>query len=505
MNYIINKYKNYHPSKWEALSFLLIPILIGLLSTIKTDDDIWFILATGKEIVKHGFFKTDPFTIHNNLHIIIQQWSFDVIIYMLYKYTGSIGLYLFTNFINIITIFIIYKFINYIDDNKKVLSVIITFIISILYTFEYLIIRPQIISSLLLILELFILEKYFKTNNKKQLYWLPIISIILINVHASIWPMMICIMIPFILNSFEYKIGKIESKSKEKKPLIIALISIIIVGFINPYGIENMLYLSNSNLKELTDIVIEMSPLNINTSNGLIHIFIIISLYCFYITYKKKIQARHILLLLGTSFIAISSNRGLLFVIITSIYPLAYYLKDYYIKIDNNKHFSFFILSIVLFIIIPFLIIIKSNVISFESKIKDGINMIYNTEKNDIYNIKLYCPYAVCTYAEYIGIKPYIDARAEFFQKKINKKEDIFKEYYYLQENLIYYKDFLDKYKFNYLLVYKKDYLYLNLLHDDEYELIYESYEKTNNKIKESVVKNTDDKIKYYIFKKKKS
>ena len=51
MNYIINKYKNYHPSKWEALSFLLIPIFIGLLSTTKTDDDIWFILTTGKEII----------------------------------------------------------------------------------------------------------------------------------------------------------------------------------------------------------------------------------------------------------------------------------------------------------------------------------------------------------------------------------------------------------------------------------------------------------------------
>ena len=314
---------------------------------------------------------------------------------------------------------------------------------------------------------------------------------------------MICIMIPFILNSFEYKIGKIESKSKEKTPLIIALISIILVGFINPYGIENMLYLSNSNLKELTDIVIEMSPLNINTSNGLIHFFIIISLYCFYITYKKKIQARHILLFLGSSFIAISSNRGLLFVIITSIYPLAYYLKDYYAKTDNNKYFSFFTISIVFFIIMPLIMIIKSNAISFESRIKDGINMIYNTEKNEINNVKLYCPYAVCTYAEYVGIKPYIDARAELFQKKINKKEDIFKEYYYLQEKLIYYKDFLDKYKFNYLLVYKNDYLYSNLLHDDEYELIYESYEKTNNKIKESVVKNTDDKIKYYIFKKK--
>ena len=47
------------------------------------------------------------------------------------------------------------------------------------------------------------------------------------------------------------------------------------------------------------------------------------------------------------------------------------------------------------------------------------------------------CPNPKCNYAEYKGIKVYLDPRAEVFLKKNNKKKDILVEYYKLQSRQI--------------------------------------------------------------------
>ena len=80
-------------------------------------------------------------------------------------------------------------------------------------------------------------------------------------------------------------------------------------------------------------------------------------------------------------------------------------------------------------------------------------------------------------YLEYHGYHPYIDGRAELFLEKNNKEFDYFEEYYDLYTSRIYYKDFLNKYNFNYLVVDQAvdRYLYLSLIHDKDYEIIYES------------------------------
>ena len=63
------------------------------------------------------------------------------------------------------------------------------------------------------------------------------------------------------------------------------------------------------------------------------------------------------------------------------------------------------------------------------------------------------------------------------FLKANNKEFDYFDEYYDLHSSKIYYKDFLNKYDFNYLIVDQNvdRYLYLSLIHDADYKVIYES------------------------------
>ena len=117
MKRIIEKYKNYHPSKLEILSYLFIPIFLGLLRLTNLGEDIWFIINNGRYILNHGFFTIDPFTIHKGLHVVVQQWLPDVIFYKAYDIMGSTGIYIVTQLLNVYIVFIVCKTSNVFNIN----------------------------------------------------------------------------------------------------------------------------------------------------------------------------------------------------------------------------------------------------------------------------------------------------------------------------------------------------------------------------------------------------
>ena len=101
-----------------------------------------------------------------------------------------------------------------------------------------------------------------------------------------------------------------------------------------------------------------------------------------------------------------------------------------------------------------------------------------NTNKD----IKLFTGYNEGSYLEYRGYKCYIDPRAEVFLKNNNHKEDIFLEYYNLNNKISNIKDFLNKYNFDYLII-TEDYKYLlyEMQYNNNYEKIKEIYDKDKN------------------------
>ena len=82
-------------------------------------------------------------------------------------------------------------------------------------------------------------------------------------------------------------------------------------------------------------------------------------------------------------------------------------------------------------------------------------------------------------YLEFNGYHPFIDGRAELYLYKNNKEYDYFIEYSSLKAAGYYYREFVDKYEFNYFILNKStdSYLYFSLLYDDEFDLVYTSYD----------------------------
>ena len=76
--------------------FAIIPIfyLLERLVCSVYDSDMYFLIATGREILENGIPHTNVWTIDSSSGIIVQQWLYDVILAIVDK-AGYVGFSLF--------------------------------------------------------------------------------------------------------------------------------------------------------------------------------------------------------------------------------------------------------------------------------------------------------------------------------------------------------------------------------------------------------------------------
>ena len=104
------------------------------------------------------------------------------------------------------------------------------------------------------------------------------------------------------------------------KPILVTMLFMILTGLINPYGINNLLYVFNSYGQNILEKTIkELQPLSFSSLFGKIHIFIILITYILYFKSRKKIPIRYLLLLFGTTYLAFDTLRGVSLFIIGSL------------------------------------------------------------------------------------------------------------------------------------------------------------------------------------------
>lgn len=487
-------------ARWNP-PLILIYILLFLFSIFislklfRFDNDFWFLINTGKYIINNGFPLIESFTIHSDFSITIQQWLTDIIFYFIYDKFDVYGMLILVTIINLIITMLIYKLCMLISDKRVKLSFIITISTSLLFNMFLMTTRPQIFDILFLLLEIYLLEIYIKNNNKLYLTILPIISLLMINLHSSIWLMLFVFLIPYFIDVI-FRFKYCDKDKYSVVPLIITSIIMFIVGFINPYGIEAITYLFNSfGIESINNFVNEMMPITITSFSGIIiFVYILILLYSYYYNKGNKIKLRYLLLFLGTCYLALSHSRGVLFLFISGILLFSYNFKVSFNKEDNinvlykNKYMNIFLVSLLFIFIIVYVYMLCNSNINIKEKNKYYLYDLVNyLDSNTNKDIKVYTGYNDGGYLEYRGYKCYIDPRAEVFLKSNNKKEDILIEYINLQNGILDYREFLDEYNFDYLVVSEDDLLYNYIRLDDGYEVVYEEevnqYCFGNNKV----------------------
>ena len=470
---IFSKIKNYHPAKPVMILYFLIPMVLAVYTNMFMNNDFYFLSSIGKYIINNGIPYYEPFSIHSGFHYVAQQWLSSIIIYFVHDVFGVVGITIFVILLFMLIIYIFYKICMLISNNRLGLSVIITTITMSILATLFIRCRPQLFDYIIFLIEFYILEKYIRNDNDKIIYILPILSILLINLHASSWFMLFIFILPYIVNSFKINFLCFDSDNYRLKPLIITMIIMFACGFINPYGLDAITYIFKSyNVESINAIVNEMHMPTLKTSNGiLIYICIFLTLVVYMLGNKNKnINIKSFLLYIGTVILSICNVKGFNFFLIGGVFSLAEYMKErfpiYKDKyIYSNKFIIKYLFILLLFLAI-FIFYINFNKDNIEKTAITKIVNYMNNSKVDK-NSKIYCNYDDGSYLIYNGYKVYIDPRAEVYLKSNNKKEDIMNEYYMLQKGKLNFKKFLEKYDFDYLVVSNRDLLYKKYLYKD--------------------------------------
>ena len=223
-------------SREKKIFRLLIVTTICILPVVfmkyNMDTDTWFILNLGRYTLHNGFVSTDPFTMHEGLSYVFQQWLTGIYFWLIYSSIGEWGLYIAIVFESILLLLLFYKLCMYLTDNFLV-SAICTFGYSI-FASVYMCTRPEILSYITAISVIFLLEKYVRTGRYTYLCIIPLLSVLEINLHAGVWWLLFLFMLPFICSFNKISTFKgMDNIQFKKFPIILtALTSFAFVYYI---------------------------------------------------------------------------------------------------------------------------------------------------------------------------------------------------------------------------------------------------------------------------------
>lgn len=464
-----NKVVKFIKDNWYW-SLYVISFICFCVKNTEMDNDCYFLLNNGRYVLSHGIPRIDPFTIHEGLHYVMQQWLFSTIMYSFYNVLGKYGLFTLNLIFYTLIVFMMYKLCRLYIKNKLVV-VLVTSIMAFAIS-PYTVLRPQSFTYLILLIETYLLEKYTKEGNYKYLIPLPILSIILINIHASMWYFIFIFMLPFIVNCI--KIKKITLDNIKIKPLLIVMFIMFLCGFINPYGVDAITYIFKSyGLKEINSFISEMgSPINIGNYYLILNtLLLLLTLFILFVFKKAKLDIRFYCYLFGLFVLNLLHYKTEVYFLIWYAYIFCYLVKDLKIKYKIKNKGVLKLLNELKIETSIILLVIFMIVLGFSFKYYDmDISYINNIVKymEDNYSKKdvvLFVDYNDGGYTEFMGYKSYIDPRAELFFKKMNGKKDIFLELYNILDDRpdFSYEYFLKEYNFTHIIVPKHLGLYFYL------------------------------------------
>jgi hypothetical protein len=464
----------------KVILFVVFTFSCILLYTFAFQNDTYWLIRTGEYIIKNGFPTIDPLTFHDGLNYTPQQWLSAVIFYLLYSKFGTVSLYIMNIAVYVIMTFVIYSICMNLSRNNRFVSLIITGYTVISLSF-YIVPRPQVFSIFIFILEIYILEKFIETDRPVYLIFLPLLSIALVNLHSAMWMFFFVLCIPYLIDGLNIKLWVIKTQGYRLIPLLFSLLASVAAGFINPYGIKNMLYViySYGNRKVNSSITEMFSP-DFKEWFGIIVFALILLLVLIYIIVKSDNRLRYSLITIGTLYMGLASARSFLLVIGCAVPLLAYYMRNINLpavkKIEQKP-----VWKKIRYILIATILILAAGIFSIkEYEFQDTMNdfrpvgaVDYIINNVDVSKMRLYNGYNTGGYIEFRGLKTFIDSRAEVFLKSLNKKDDIIIDYLNVRSGSMHYKKFIEKYSFTHFLVNNGESLHIYMREDPDYKEIY--------------------------------
>lgn len=476
---------------------ILIACLFYKIST-NFDSDIWHILNNGRYVLTNGIPYIEPFTIHEGLRYVAQQWLADCLFWKVYELLGPSGLIALVYFFAALIYILTYKLLLLTSNSNKKLAFGSAFIVSFFMLSLFMCTRPQIISFVSWLAEIYCLELYARKEKKWPLFIIPLLSIVEINCHAALWLMVPALIVPFLADylPISRKVSKTEIRGSWKLPALVLLISLA-AGFINPYGLRAMLLVFRSLGGDMSNIL-ELHPLS--AENPLYALFIIYILVSTVILFMSSfpLSVRSMLMLFGGLVAALMAIRNFpIFVIAVAPYTaekLSVMLSGKTRKQKRtpddsmNPKLRVVMKTVICLIYIVFIgwILFRiatgifspgtDEVSSFLTPIADYLE---NEQERTNREIRIFSGFNDGAYLGFRGFRCYIDARGEIYLEKNNGVKDYLEEYFdVITRGTKDHRELLSEYNFTHVLAPKSNGLYLSALRaNDRLQTVFENGE----------------------------
>ena len=472
-----------------VFSMLLIVIIL-MTVTKEMQNDTFFTIATGEHILQEGYDNVDHLTWHENLGFYKLRWAFDVAIAFIYNTFGFAGIYAFVVIIASLTVLSLFNILLK-QKNNIVLSFIATVISMLLMTSNWsFTARGQIISYLLLLLEIYFIEKLISTKQKRYYIIFFVMSALIVNFHASVWYMTIILVLPYLAEAIMHKIMKNKNLEKSKiilepisiKMLIIAILCLVLGSFISPIGTYTYTYMFKVIGGISSTFISELQQTDIISSIGMILGLIVIDILM--LATKSKMKLSDILLFFGLYFMAILARRNQAFLYLIGTIPVVRLITNFFETYDtenileklNNFFSKNWVLGCTTIVIV---IGLSSNMVTrirekYVNERKYPVEAVNFIKENlDYKNLKIYNSFNYGSYLELSGIPAFVDSRSEIFTEEFNNVT-ILKDWLETSRGNVNYNDTFAKYEIDYAIVEDKEIINTYISADENYEKVFD-------------------------------
>jgi len=474
----------------------IILIIIFSISLINktVQNDTFFTIALGERVLEYGIEKEEKLVWHEGLEYTNSRWLFDVTVSKIYNFFDWQGVYVFVMVCTVIQGLLLYTIINKITK-KKFLAFISTLIIMQLSANQFAA-RSQIISFIIFIIEFYLVEKLVETNKNRYIIALAVLAFLLVNIHASVFPMYFVVYLPYVVS---FIMQKLKIKTGEKLileinygiKLIISMVISFLLGFCVPEGMSPYTDMFKAMGGVSTTFISELQPLNI-TSGWIIFatIGIVIAIIAFT---KTNVRVTDCLFILGFALMALYTYRCCFFYYLIAGICITRILSDFIEEYNINFNFINSKLKLLIFVIIAIVVFIK------------GLNNLYVQGRNDFIDsskypigateyilnninleeMRIYNHFNFGSYLEVNGIKAFLDSRSGVFTEEFNPGVTILDEWLDVINGGVHYNELFEKYDITHALLYNTELVQIYIYDDIEWNLIYQDdnfslYEKVN-------------------------
>lgn len=451
------------------ISVFIFAITVAIICGNLWDNDIYFLIASGRDILTNGFSTTDPLTMHNDLNYITQQWLACVIDASIYDAVGKPGILITYGLLWALAAFLLFKVVYKFSDARYTLSCCITALFLLIFI-PFIKCNPRIFDVIVLIITIYACYKVHETKNNKYLL-IPIIAqVFLVNLHSTMWPVTLFAPLAFIFAE--------GNTPKQRLIYLLCALLCVVSALINPYGLTAITYifisLTSASLSQIG--ITELS--NLSFDNGYIFIAAIV-IPIFYAVVRTKFT-RHCLpleiLSAVTLMMTFSSARN--FVLFLPIMTLCLVFPVSQIKfkplnqrlLNISKGFCAGLFIFTLILCCSTITTIGDENITDEDLSRH--NAVETLKENGLKpGDSVFNGFNDGGYLEMQGFKPYIDERAELFTIEINGKKDYAREWIAIRNCESPLSEVLNLYHFDAILVSKAQSMY-----DTESQIVHSGF-----------------------------